>query len=247
MESNLNDLFQIECDAANAMMKIRFGPTPTRCLTQKWAGRDPKKVGWGNSIDDFSIYRLQVIIYLGQFYLWTHGWSWFELTTRCLLRLCQFWCHVWRCPASGHGSRRWNNSAVGMEYRFWSMWNDLQQKWSSWRNFYFIWNLLERTNKICWWYFLHSSQPGQFKLSFWTSIKSRDKGSDEPLNLRDKNFNFIIESKEGYFGMFKFLESYPIIMIEIKDIILQSIRKHRLTKGFIKGHLEWFISKSVGT
>ena len=39
---------------------------------------------------------------------------------------------------------------------------------------------------------------------------------------------------------------YPIIMIEIENIILQSLRKHRFTNGFIKGHLEWFISESVG-
>ena len=45
LESNLDDLFQIECDAANAMMKIRFGPTPTRFCTQKGASCDPKKVG----------------------------------------------------------------------------------------------------------------------------------------------------------------------------------------------------------
>ena len=33
LEADLNELFQIECDAADAMMKIRFGPSPTRIST----------------------------------------------------------------------------------------------------------------------------------------------------------------------------------------------------------------------
>ena len=174
LESNLNDLFQIECDAANAMMKIRFGPTPTRFCTQKGASCDPKKVGWRYTIDHFSFYWLQVFIYLGRFKLRTYGWSLSKFTTRCLLRLWRFWCHVWWCPATGHGSRWWSNATVGLEHRLRSMWNDLQQQWISWRDFYFFWNLLEWTNEIRRRYFLHSSQPGLYDLTSridWLNLK----------------------------------------------------------------------------